>query len=182
MNLTIQLTDEQAKQLAVQIKAGVPTTAPALPEPPEGFHPAMMGPLKVMAKGDQCSNVGSWLDGKFTTGWSGSDAGEPYAIRIGSEIARMNGLEPEAIPADKPERKAREFYLFPSEPSLGHYPVRQVRMDKLEQVRVREILPGEPTQEQVQALVDAIEEQLGYIHSHHILPAMESALTPFRKP
>jgi hypothetical protein len=51
-----------------------------------------------------------------------------------------------AEPEPKPEpSEAREFYLFPSEPSLGHYPVHQVRMDDLEQVLVREVPPSSPT-------------------------------------
>ncbi len=67
---------------------------PSLPPAPEGFHPAMMGPIKnpgfkfthdiVRWFGDQWA-----IDQK----WSGETNGDIYALRKGSEIARMNGLE-----------------------------------------------------------------------------------------
>jgi len=155
MNLTIQLTEEQANQLAKQIKAGVPTPAPApaLPEPPEGFHPAMMGPLKCLANDRQLRDVAMLLDDGWSVSlWAGINGGKFYALRIGSEIAMLNGLEVEALPDEPEPRKAREWEASVSRlGSIGH------ASDHLEKIRVREVLPGEPTQERVQALVDALE-------------------------
>lgn len=73
--------------------------APALPAPPEGFHKAMMGPVKG------CGNSGDYIPGiaifdAYRSGewctkddWSGDQPKRIYALRIGSDIARLNGLE-----------------------------------------------------------------------------------------
>lgn len=108
MKLEITLTDKQAapfvaalEKLANPLVAAMPepTPAPTLPEPPEGFHPAMMGPIKG------CGNSGDYIPGiaifdAYGSGewctkddWSGNQPKRIYALRIGSNIARLNGLE-----------------------------------------------------------------------------------------
>jgi hypothetical protein len=69
-----------------------PTPAPALPEPPEGFHPAMMGPIPHPAEPKSDDIVTIWNGGWSIGGWQGTSKGEFYALRIGSDIARLNGL------------------------------------------------------------------------------------------
>jgi hypothetical protein len=279
------------------------TPAPAMPEPPEGFHPAMMGPiahysLDLIYDGDIALH-------HYGVGWVFDGVGNhnlPYALRIGSDIARLNGLglklelgrtyatnaggivsglvkhgltgmpeqdafsadvnewnfigqalidgvaqpidhpdsireeipaellplptlpdgfkewrwrgkawksekafftlakiglhkwfelgnraQPasgmddryylEAIPADKPERKAREWDVYVSEGSLLRYSASGLS----EIVRVREIIPGEPTMEQVQALVDTLTKAVAHPVIGAWLEDAEKALAPFRK-
>lgn len=306
MNITIQLTDEQANQLAEQIKAGAPSPAqfqievgkryvrrdgsisgkieshslgpkghqfydgkfhympdghgfsdlkdndidlvcehveaPTLPEPPEGFHPAIMGPIAFHAY-ENTHDIALWdtKESKWDhTKWAGS-LPQIYALRIGSDIARLNGLglklelsrtyatnsgeivemnesqgfseifksskrkgewnsigqalidgvaQPldhpdsikEEIPADnEPERKAREWDASVSKVSGRVY--HRLDGDSSENwdlIRVREILPGEPTIEQISDMIEALEcarlEKIGWID------AVETALAPFRKP
>jgi hypothetical protein len=114
MKLEINLTDEQAAPIlaALELLAHPLVTitpeppAPALPDPPEGSHPAMMGPIPCPS-GEDTHDIALWATGESEwdhTKWAGA-LPQIYALRIGSDIARLNGLEPEAIPADKdPER------------------------------------------------------------------------------
>lgn len=96
MNLTIKLTDEQAAEIKAALLNAEPKSAPALPNPPEGFHPAMMGPIKGGSSSESIEGVAMRLENpsKWDTGksWGGSLSDSTYALRIGSEIARLNGL------------------------------------------------------------------------------------------
>jgi hypothetical protein len=305
------LRDAADRIAAIENKTG-PTPAPALPEPSEGFHPAMRGPLKVWYKG-WSKDIAKFKDDAWDhTGWAGSIDGV-FALRIGSDIARLNGLglklglgktyatnageivrasmrsgtdfgddwramdvkrwnsigqalidgvaQPldhpgtikeeipgellplpalpdgfkewrargyewedenfegiiayrhgfeygweiveefpngcvgayylEAIPADKPERKAREWGLHRHELNDFMRAIDGPAFPHGKEIRVREILPGEPTQEQVQALVSAV-ERLSEVWfepkngtgglANEIRAQVDAALAPFRKP
>lgn len=63
-----------------------------LPEAPEGFHHAVIGPLKVEAHGRQCNDVATHFSGGWETGYYG-DSKRIYSIRKGSQIAKLNNLE-----------------------------------------------------------------------------------------
>jgi hypothetical protein len=306
MKLEINLTDEQAAPILAalellahpQMMLTPEPSTPALPEPPEGFHPAKGGPIKGFDSGMRDDAL-FW--NKEIESWCRATRGKgslPYALRIGSDIARLNGLglnlevgktyatnageivnldftsdlEPgdawgdsskpnlwnsigqalidgaaqpldhpdsireeipaellplptppsgfkelrwgglsrkargayfffydrgdwvftldsspvdddgpylEAIPADKPERKAREWDVCVSDHTGELIPFRTGR----ETVRVREILPGEPTSEQVQTLVDEASAICDRLESQGWAPIpLRKALAPFRKP
>jgi len=73
-----------------------PATAPEpsnkLPEAPEGFHPAMIGPLNVHSDMPTFDIALRW-DGSWDhTQWTGT-LDQIYALRKGSEIAKLNNLE-----------------------------------------------------------------------------------------
>ena len=84
--------------------------SPALPTAPEGFHPAMMGPIEGCSV-TSIKGVALWTHGAWDArDWGGSMEGRYYCLAIGSEIARLNGLEPEAVPSDvEPEAKPEPF-------------------------------------------------------------------------
>jgi hypothetical protein len=198
-------------------------TKPALPDPPEGFHPAIMGPLKVQANGHHSScakDIMRWDAPRWSSEWAGADE-VPYALRIGSEIAKLNGLEPDEqeMTADHPNCKGGCQYALetgvwpnrvcpngechrstqkPDEPKTarrewglrGHSfldanvvvkgPLLKCDMTC---ITVREVLPGDPTPEQVEELVKAAEESKhAYGQNHPIRTRLHSALAPFRKP
>jgi hypothetical protein len=66
-----------------------------LPEAPEGFHPAMMGPVKGANFMVPSSDIigfeecGEW----DMSQWYGTAADQIYALRKGSQIAKLNNLE-----------------------------------------------------------------------------------------
>ena len=189
MKLEITLTDEQAAPIiaALELLAHPQMTltpAPALPEPPEGFHKAIMGPLKVQAE-KPTSDILMWQDGIWKDlGFNGNST-IPYALRIGSEIAKLNGIEPEAIPADKEPEQVKPWEQPCPKCSGDHWstncpkpePAKRREWDasvcradgeifqrddnddpkRWEYVHVREVLPGDPTMEQVEELVKAVE-------------------------
>jgi hypothetical protein len=71
----------------------------------------------------------------------------------------LNGLEVEALPDEPEPRKAREFDVHLQADGSVYdccEPDAEI-IAMMDKVRVREVLPGEPTQERVQALVDALE-------------------------
>jgi hypothetical protein len=101
----------------------------------------------------------------------------------------------EAVRADKPEpRKAREWKASIS--SLGeimYYKDGDESDPTIEPIRVREILPGDPTMEQVAELVKTAEALRDYIEAQKwgnawpgrpqaTMDALNSALSPFHKP
>lgn len=106
LDLAFKATDPERKQAGIdwlrQIVDGLPETrpltpVPELPEgvqsPPEDYIYYGQGPLKVLSKGsldpDIACTTGSWY------GWSAGNIGNTsnlYALRKGSEIARLNGL------------------------------------------------------------------------------------------
>jgi len=72
--------------------ATAPESSSELPEAPEGFHPAMMGPLKVEANERQCNDVATQYIGEWEIGYFG-DSNRIYSLRKGSKIAKFNNLE-----------------------------------------------------------------------------------------
>jgi hypothetical protein len=188
MKIEINLTNEQAAEIkAALLKSSTETppampSEPALPESPNGFHPAIMGPIAHPSCGFS-QDIARLIQGIWNmTGWDGS-SDDYYALRKGSEIARMNGLEPE----EKPEpRKVREWEI--NNDGLSAYPIaipvpfNQKRIEPGCPVMAREILPGEPTPEQVQELAAQAELALETLrrNNKHWL-SLESTLAPFRK-
>ena len=160
MKLEITLTDEQS----AEIKAALLKTEsanpiePTMPDPPEGFHPAMMGLIPHQAQFPNTMDVVMFSERRkewHDPGWEGGIDGRFYALRIGSEIARLNGLEPEAIPALPESRKAKEWDAsVVLDGTLVEHGIGR------ESVRVREIIPGEPTPEHVQVLISMLEKSL----------------------
>lgn len=178
MKLEIASILRDAADRIAAIEETLPT--PALPEPPEDYVLLGKGgefkiPSEVFKGATRAVGMfGQWdirsdvLNGKAPSLW--------YAAPIGSDIARLNGIEPQAIPADKPERKAREWHASVSPggsflASLGEYS---------EPITVREILPGEPTMEQIEELVHVAKMALQYLPEGRFC-AMSKALAPFRK-
>ena len=95
-----------------------------------------------------------------------------------SWMMEMGYLEEVALPSDKPEPcKAREWDVYVSEGSLLRYSASGLS----EIVRVREILPGDPTQEEIRALVVAAKNACQGMTRNQSLDLLQ-ALAPFRKP
>lgn len=101
----------------------------------------------------------------------------------------------EAIPADKPEPEPRKAREWDASTSIGATIIGPIGRYS-ETIRVREILPGDPTPEQVATLTDALWhalERLKNLQSYqsgtaYVLPSVtaaieygEAALAPFRK-
>jgi hypothetical protein len=130
------------------------------PEAPEGFHPAVMGSLKVKATSENWDDVAMYSPSRerWEVHYSGDSKRLYYALRIGSEIAMLNGLEVETIPDEPEPRKAREWEASVGKAHGGEWLAMPTVYD--EKIRVREILPGEPTPEQVQALVRMLTKSL----------------------
>ena len=108
MNLTIDINNKTEIRNAITLleslienpnPAATFVTQPALPtdtpEPPEGFVYAGMGPLKNQSKYISLDILrfddGFGWNNNEGNGWRGSVYG-PWAVRIGSEIAKANGL------------------------------------------------------------------------------------------
>ena len=87
--LTAFLQTLEAEPERVAPEPATPTQ-PALPEAPEGFHPAIRGPIKGdSTTGDVLfwwESAGRWDDASFVC------TDELFALRIGSEVAQLNGL------------------------------------------------------------------------------------------
>lgn len=68
---------------------------PVVPAPPEGYHLPALGPVKGYALAES-GDIRMWLIG--TSEWTRAEGVSPryyYAIRKGSKLAVLNGLEPE---------------------------------------------------------------------------------------
>lgn len=82
----LEQADPGKKTATLELPDGVPL-------PPEGFVYAGMGPLKNPAQ--QCTKDLIWFDddewSAHGIGFFGNTPG-PWAVRIGSEIAKANGL------------------------------------------------------------------------------------------
>lgn len=210
MNLILKLTDEQTKSLAEQIIAPPkeeqtvqPITKENLPKPPKGFHEAIVGPL-AFPSNEFNDDILMWVNEWFST-WKG--AGEAiYSLRIGSTIAKLNGLEPEE--PSKQEGKQKEGWLIAEGTTYKWYDVPQFNAGKNSlypnQIHVREILPSDPSQKQVEDLVAATRSALiesrkviGYLskrikdgecvygwkrETEKIESLLDEALEPFKKP
>jgi hypothetical protein len=153
-----------------------------------------MGPLKEIPKHDN-EDIALWgaRDKIWFIGARGSCGGLIYALRIGSEIAKLNGLEP-----DEPKTARREWQIRVADDSNEKYPQGTVvsghhgerhagrpnDRDQWNYVTVREVLPGDPTPEQVEALVKTLENAFTFRVTNH--PTWETeakaALAPFLKP
>lgn len=73
-------------------KTGQRKTPPGIPNPPEGFIYAGVGPLRHQTE-DIDFRIAR-LDGRRwdVTGWCGSRENHHYAVKKGSKIAKLNGL------------------------------------------------------------------------------------------
>ena len=73
-------------------KTGQRKTPPGIPNPPEGFIYAGVGPLRHQPEGIGMAvarlDCGRW----DVTGWCGSREKYHYAVKKGSKIAKLNGL------------------------------------------------------------------------------------------
>lgn len=101
MNLTIDISNQVEIRNAITfleslIEKPAPVLPKKLPKPPKGFIYAGMGPLKVEGR----SRPNGYADVAMftirnewdTTGWNGECDDRHYALRAGSEIAKLNGL------------------------------------------------------------------------------------------
>lgn len=190
------LREAADKIAALDPPATLTASEPSLPDPPKpsplaglispiGFHKAMMGPIPVPAENFNLDIV-KLIQGKWASGWLGNDPdGGTYALRIGSEIARLNGLEPEAIPADKqPEpvkRREWDVHLDKLGDIWDCVEVNEEMDDGMICVRVREVLPGDPTPEQVEELVRTLQNAFTFRVTNHPTSEAEArkALQPF---
>lgn len=102
LDLAFKATDPERRQAGIdwlrQIVDGLPLAPmPELPEgfpnPPKGYIYYGKGPLKVLA-GPRCPDIACIMDAQDTwaTGYEGFAGHCYYALRKGSEIARLNGL------------------------------------------------------------------------------------------
>lgn len=99
-DLKLDAIETAINALADTVASLIPATTPALspkpsselPEAPEGFHPAVMGPLKVEANERQCNDVATQYSGEWEIGYFG-DSNRIYSLRKGSKIAKFNNLE-----------------------------------------------------------------------------------------
>jgi len=106
LDLAFKATDPERKQAGIdwlrQIVDGLPETrpltpVPELPEkspnPPKGYIYYGKGPLKVLPQTDSHDVACNIYSSDFwTTGYRGIAGHCHYALRKGSEIARLNGL------------------------------------------------------------------------------------------
>ena len=112
---------------------------------------------------------------------------DEQAAPILAALLKIMVTEPEAIPADKPERKAREWEI--NHDGLSTYPIAisvpfdQKRIEPGMPVMAREILPGDPTPDQVATLADRAKDALAIIRRMGLTARecdrLESALQPF---
>lgn len=107
------------------MKRLTPEQIAALPTVPEGFGPPVHGPLKDCTFGKTYDLVihHPIVDHEWdsTESWAGSSGVLYYSARIGSEVARLNGLDPvPEAPTDTPPLIGTVFrYLGP--PANGPY-------------------------------------------------------------
>jgi hypothetical protein len=187
--------------------ASIVEPAPVVPTPPAGYHLPALGPVKGYALAES-GDIQMWLTG--TDEWSRrADGDSPryyYAIRKGSKLAVLNGLEPAPAPEpDQPRFKVgdtvRVVSLEKAEPRfcVNH------RMHKVgDTFVVSAVLPSSvvgphryvydaedlelvtakptPNQEQVDELVAAAWEAFEYADSKDlVLGRLACALRPFAK-
>lgn len=179
MNLTIQLTDDQAEKLAADILSlhaiGQDKTAP-LPELPTALalpdpHPAIVGPIPHEAEGRNKMNVILFSD--IRQQWEAAGWKDSLQVRPKAE-------EHEPEPATR-----REWLVSINRENGQPYPHNDLDDPKIWDVgvRVREVLPGDPTPEQVEALVREAEHAVRHCKARGIgFTTLNKALTPFRKP
>lgn len=93
ITLLESLIDTKQEKPRVAPPVAPPTLPSDIPEPPEGFIYAGVGPLRFLVGVRLNKDIAKLLsDGTWdTSGWSGTMEFH-YAVRAGSEIAKLNGL------------------------------------------------------------------------------------------
>lgn len=103
LDLAFKATDPERRQAGIdwlrQVVDGLPDTRPWTPvpenfqNPPKGYTYYGKGPLKVLPQTDSHDVACTWGSSDvWTTGYRGIAGFCHYALRKGSEIARLNGL------------------------------------------------------------------------------------------